>query len=228
MASFRTSVGGALLAGYFAFAAAPASAAMIYSQAPVDGGTGFFSNYGALAQSADDFLLGADAALVRIGWWGSYRDPALAGADSFAVRVFDTPAGGAAPIFACGDAAALPPAACGGVTASATGLSDSTGSPVFKFELGLAVPLDLVAGASYILAVTNENPDTEWYWLQSTFGNGGLFRMEDSEDFVTDGPNLAFMLEREATGIPEPGTLALLGIALLAFGIVRRSARRSA
>lgn len=226
MASIRTIFRGTFIAGCLSITAGAASAAVIYTQAPVDGGVGVFSNYGALAQAADDFTLGANRSISALAWWGSYRDSQFAGGDSFAVRVFDSPAGGATPIFACGDAAGFPPSPCAGVVASSTGLTDSAGSAVFVFELDLGLPLDVLGGATYILAVTNENPDTEWFWLQSAPGNGGLFRLEDSEDFVTDGPNLAFRLEAEVQQAPEPGPFALFGIGVLAAGALRR--RRSA
>ena len=227
MATLRSSVGGALIAVSFAFATVPASAAVIYAQAPRDGGAGVFSNYGALGQAADDFALASDQSAVLLRWWGSYGDAAFAGSDLFAIRLFDSASANAVPVFACGDAAAFPVLPCGGVVSAGTPLADDFGGAVFRFELALAAPLDLVSGTTYILSVTNENPDTTWFWLQSEPGNGGLFRTEDTEDFAEDGPNLSFALESRSQGIPEPGSLALLGIATLAFGLGRRRPGRS-
>jgi hypothetical protein len=226
MATFKTSVGGALIAASFAFATGPASAAVIYAQAPLDGGTGVFSNYGALGQAADDFALASDQSAVLLRWWGSYRDAGSAASDQFAIRLFDSASANVAPLFACGDAAAIPAVPCAGVVSSGTALGDSAGGPVFRFELSLGAPLDLMSGTTYILSITNENPDTEWFWLQSAPGNGGLFRMLDDEDFVQDGPNLSFALESRRQTVPEPGSLALLGIATLALVMGRRRSDR--
>ena len=227
MATLRSSVGGALIAVSFAFATVPASAAVIYAQAPRDGGAGVFSNYGALGQAADDFTLASDQSAVLLRWWGSYGDAAFAGSDLFAIRLFDSASANAVPVFACGDAAAFPALPCVGVASSGTPLADDSGGAVFRFELALAAPLDLLSGTTYILSVTNENPDTEWFWLQSAPGNGGLFRMEDTEDFGQVGPNLSFALESRSQAIPEPGSLALLGIATLMLVLGRRRSDRS-
>lgn len=222
MTAFSRLLGGALICGCCALAPAAASAAILYSQAPVDDGTSYFSNAGALNQSADDLSVVADGSVRFLSWWGAWDDPQLAGGDAFALRIFDNPLANAVPIFACGDAFAVPPTPCAGITSTTTGLTDSAGRNVYKFALDLGKPLGLAGGASYFLSITNENPDTAWSWLQSAPGNGGLFRMEDSEDFLQEGPNLAFMLEDERQVIAEPGLLALLGLAGLGFGAVRR------
>ena len=105
-----------------------------------------------------------------------------------------------------------------------TAETDSEDRDIFRFDLTLSSVLKLGAGTHY-LAVGYEDPESEWYWATGGNGDSISFYVDEaawSEDAVD--------LSLEVTGerlqtTPEPGTLALLGLAGLA-GLLARRRRR--
>ena len=222
---------GMLLSGAVGLAAAPACSAIVFSQNPAQGGEGYFSNYGAAQQSADNFFLGAGTDVYSLAWWGSYGDTGTSHDDWFVVRIFDGSMPAGVPVFTCGDAAAASFVRCAGVTRSATSLLDDADHPIFRYDFELTPALDVKTSRSHLLSITNDT-DASWFWLRSEqAGDGSYFRQVDEDPFELDAqqpaPDLSFALAA-AHEIPEPGVLSLLGLAAVLGLSLRWRAFRAA
>ncbi|MBX3686484.1 MAG: PEP-CTERM sorting domain-containing protein [Rhodocyclaceae bacterium] len=211
---------GALALTLAALLPASAFSAVLASQAPEDAGLSFSTSVTVGLQNGDAFSLAGNSTVNTLQWWGTSAD-----ATGFVVRLFDSAAAAAAPIFECGDSLGL--STCmGAVSGSATGLADSAGDGISAFSIDLAAPLSLGAG-TYLLAISNELED--WRWLASAVGDGvGSYRAADDEAWSEAAPDFSFAVigERDVVTVPEPGTLALLSAVLFVAG-VGRSRRRS-
>lgn len=200
------------------------NAVILYGNAAsATGGQAFQSNWGGGAQSGDTFVLGGPALIDGIGWWGSYSDDKESSTDSFFIRIFDSLAGNAAPVFVCGDASTPTPAACTGVLSSSASLTDNSVHSVYRFDLGLSTPLSLGAG-SYLLSITNENPVTDWFWYQGVGDaqSSNFLRSDDKDAWVEDpSGNLALAING-TQAVPEPDTIALTLLAGAALLFARR------
>ena len=189
-------------------AAAPlASAAVLVSQPfSAPGGESFLSTFDGGFINADSFSLGGAVDVSSIAWWGTEA----AGGGSFSVRVASSLNG------------LLSASALGGTVVSASANAmDSDQRALHRFELTLGSALGLGGGTHY-LAIGYEDASSEWHW---TAGNNG-----DSVSYYSDAPywpeddvDLSFEVvgERRQT-VPEPGILALLGLAGIGGLLARR------
>ena len=199
-----------------------ARAAVLYSQAPLNGGTAFFANYSATGgfgfQNADSFTLGVPAIVTGFRWWGT-----VASGGAFVVRRFN-------------DVVTAPNTfetlSGSPITATPTALTDSVGNAIVQYDLQLGSPL-LLAGTHYFSVFLDSEVD--WAWLESASGDGtSAVRSVEGDPWSiplpgdVDAADLAFAVigERQAQAVAEPATLALFVLGGVATLLNRR--RRSA
>ena len=224
------------------WAAAPASAAVLFEQAPPDGADGAVQSSIFAAELADNFTLGAASTVSSVEWWGFYVD--LLGAlgpgglvpdgtpttDSFSVVLYED-AGGLPS-----DPSAL--ALTGMITRTLTGLTSAPPvglnfvAPVYLYELTLAAPLALDSG-TYHLSVINDplllGADPA-IWFRSLSATGDGVVSVRNPNWVPSGvADLAFRVSGEvaAQPAPAPPTLLLMAALLLSLAQLRRTAGRA-
>ncbi len=208
-----------LVAFFSLCSAVPASAAVIYGQAPAAGGASYESSIVFGFHNADTFHLTTGATVDTLEWWGTQADDA----DGFNVRLFDSLDGNSAAVFECGYSFSACPTP---VASTGSGLLDLDDRTIFKFSL-TGLNISLAAGTNYVFSVAYE-PE-QWFWLTSDDGDGiSYFRGDDADSWIDDSPDMAFSVVGTAVtppnGVPEPSTLALLGLAVGA--LTARRARK--
>ena len=205
-----------------------ATADVLYQQAPKNNGLGIQGNYTELpdpsnpsgppvpfgTQNADSYSLGAPSTVTGFTWWGTD----VVNLNSFVVRLFDTPLTPTPSVDLAGNITKQVPSS----------LQDSSTEPVFQFDMQLFTPL-LLGGTGYLSVFLDSTDD--WYWLEGAAGDDlSAFRGLEGDIWDTDAPDLALAVvgTRNATAIPEPGSLVLLSVAFMAALGTRRRQLRAA
>jgi hypothetical protein len=189
-----------------------AHAAVLYSQTPLNGGDAFEAQYSIAGvfgtQNADSFTLSGPSIVTGFRWWGT----AVSNTNAFVARHFD-------------DVVSAPNAfntLSGTITSTPTLLTDSSGSPIFQFDLQLGSALPL-SGTDFFSVFLNS--DSPWFWLESAEGNGvSAFRGVEGDAWSVTAPDLAFAVvgELQTQQIAEPSALLLFVIAAAAALFNRR------
>ena len=209
--ALRRSLGAVLL--LCACLVAPVQA--VYVQDPLDGGDAILTSFG--TESADDFVLAADAEVTGVRWWGSLDFPNFF-ADTFNVRIYED--GGGVP-----NATPLAEYTGVGVTRTATALFDIVQAPVYQFDFLLPASLSLSAGTSYYLGLESTDQNGGFYWLQSadSVNDANFFRTwfgpyPNVDPWAADVQtfDLAFELLGTSSRVPEPASALLLPLGLIA------------
>ena len=213
-----------LITALAAIAPLSAFADVLWSQAPLNPPDGFFSDGISTGgqfwgQSiADDFSLASQSNITKITFWGSseaFFNDDLSNFASWDIQILNSAFG---TVFTTNvSKASLSPVLTGSV-------GDFTGSE-FKFTFNTNINL---AAGSYFLNVgsVNSDPDGDgWNWSAAATNNliaGNIF---DGGGWFTDNTfdiDVAFQIEGTTQVVPEPATMAVLGMGALALMRRRR------
>ena len=173
---------------------------------------------------AEDFSLTASTTISSIRFWSIQFAPTdYLGSVYWAV--YDN-VGGAPGAVLFGNTAVM-------TTASATGNSTGFGYAEYVFDVDVN---DFVIGAGTYWLGLHNGPSAStvaremlWSTTASTIGSESMY-FDSTFGWTGAGTNLAFVLDGTGVvippppGVPEPGTLALVGLAVLAAGVARRKA----
>jgi len=193
------------------------AAPVIYSQ-PENSVTGSASQSGVPATSYDDFTFANGATITDVHWHGAFSPGAQASQiTAFTIQFWNTVAGvpgtaASAPQTFAGNAGQSNPHGCiGGLTC-------------FDYSLDLTTSFHATAGTRYwVSIVPTFGFPPQWFWESGSGGNGVSF-IEILGTRATQPFDLAFDLTGTPDGavVPEPATIALLGIGLAGLGFARR------
>jgi len=199
---------------------------VIYSQPsdfPV--GTVFASQndpggFGAIATAYDDFTLPGAAIVDDVHWQGGYFNPGTQGAiTAFTITFWSDNAGqpGVALL-----AETIPG------TANETFVGNQLFGPIYNYSVNLTVPFLATGGTQYWLSIVpTMTLPPQWGWHTGTGGDGFAFQ----DFFATRSrlPNVDFAYALTGTAVPEPASLGLVGLGILALtACLRRRSRQTA
>jgi len=220
--NFRRPLALAAVAVVLVMVAAPswATQVLVYSQGPdyqnLYASQNDTSGFGANFTSYDNFTLGSAATITSVGWVGGYYNPQTPGSiTGWTVNFYANNAGQPGGLLS-----SFSISGNGGETSLGF---DLLGDPVYAY--GAVVNFAASAGTEYWLSVV---PDTafppQWGWTTSSTGDTVSYTDDPFGNRILNSSDLAFSLyATQQEGVPEPGSLMLLGSGIVGVaGVLRR------
>jgi hypothetical protein len=97
---------------------------------------------------------------------------------------------------------------------------------IYYYSTILASPIQLYAGTLYWLSIQNDTTGDnggEWAWTTANSEEGNALIRTGGGAWGGTGDEMAFYLTADGEDVPDGGaTLALLGVAFAALGMLRR------
>jgi len=165
------------------------------------------------SRTADDFLVGADAAITDVYWWGQSNS----GGSDFQITFYS-------------DSLGIPGAVL--QTSAMSSLftqTDDTGAPSgpsVYYSGALVSPFSANADTTYWISIFNQASDASWLWLSAdSAGNGSVQGLNPGPPWAVSPydplpPDMSFGL---ISTVPLPPAVWLLGAGLAGlFGFARR------
>lgn len=204
---------------YFLFLAATmwggtAGASVVFDQPPgANSNAEYISstldNFGAQPgyRVADNFSLAAGATISDVHWWGESNS----GGDDFTFTFFS-------------DNTGIPGSVLLSTSGTLTKSTVNVGSawdPVTFYSSDLAVPFAGAAGTTYWLSIFNGASNASWLWLKADAPGDGAWVQQNGNQTWSALNDMAINDMAFQLTVPEPATLALLGLGLAGLGFTR-------
>jgi hypothetical protein len=193
-----------------------AQAGVVFNGGAPDQLNGYFADtnnsYTAAATIA---TLSSNVTFNGINWWGGfYPNAGTTGNDAFTLQILSNNS--------LNPGSVLDTVVLGSGNGTLTGAT-LLGNPEYSYQASFA-PITLTAG-SYFISLSNSYNATSdsWIWETTSNGpqlNGALFN--GTNWYYQAGESLAYNLTGTPSSVPEPASIALLGIGLLAMSLGRR------